>query len=437
MSQISPLTVPDREGLPDLMLTSGGNTAAVQLVTQPNVQWMLGELGIALAWNQMQKVRVFRYPGVSDTDTETQEQLEHAVVDMALRMGMKDRNRLDELLTALARLNRFHPMANWIDSVPWDGVDRIPDLAASLSSDTPLLPTYLRRMGIQLCEAVYGWDEEGERSLSQVLVLVGKQGLGKGRWLRSLAPGFVLADAELHLNSTMGKDHQMQVLRYPLVELGELDSTFRKSDVSAMKAFLSRPVDEIREPYSRRAIPQPRGTVFIGTVNVMQFLGDITGNRRFWPVQIHDKINWDHGIDMQQFWAQMAELWESGEDWMLSSEEYAEHQADALRHTMTSAVIDKLEYHLADYGEVWDGYVAANKTQILQLLGIEKPSMAELADATQWLTDTLGEAGKVQGRQRSWVFPGGPRIHSGRNLMPVSETLAKKWALRRPASVAG
>jgi putative DNA primase/helicase len=71
----------------------------------------------------------------------------------------------------------------------------------------------------------------------------------------------------------------MSAVSHWVVELGELDSTFKKSDVSVLKAFITRRQDKLRRPYARRDSVFPRRTVFAGTVNDYQFLHDNTGNR--------------------------------------------------------------------------------------------------------------------------------------------------------------
>lgn len=59
---------------------------------------------------------------------------------------------------------------------------------------------------------------------------------------------------------------------------------------------------------------------FFGSVNEVNFLTDPTGNRRFWVIEC-EKINNQHEIDMQQVWAEIAELYKRGEKWYLTSDE--------------------------------------------------------------------------------------------------------------------
>lgn len=429
-------TIPDPFALPDAVVTAKGTLAQTQLTTTDNLAHVLNELGITLRYNMMERRLVFVHPAFDNTPL-SQDKARLLVIDMLTRLRIKNVALIDEMLLVLSRDDRFHPMADWIPD-EWDGVDRFEALLASVPTQSPMWRTYLRKWLIEVCEAVLGWESGVPRSLPNVLCFVGDQGIGKGRWLRSLAPPeFVMADAELHLGSNQGKDHQIQALRHPIVELGEIDSTFRKADVSALKAFLSRQTDEIREPYARTASRHLRCTVFFGTVNDVEFLNDGTGTRRYWPVQVDGPIQWDHGLDMAQLWAQAATWWENPEeDWFLSAEEDAARVADSEGHTMTPPVVDLVAGHLRDYGDNWEDYVLANKTELLQLCGVAHPTMAQVADVTRWMTQNRGKPRKLKGKQRCWPVPAGPRYISVGKYQRISVNYAKqacRWDLSEDA----
>ncbi|PUV01280.1 virulence-associated E family protein, partial [Acinetobacter baumannii] len=105
-----------------------------------------------------------------------------------------------------------------------------------------------------------------------------------------------------------------------IVELGELDTTFRKSDISDLKNFISRPHDVLRKPYDRRESKYKRRTVFFASVNPKHFLHDETGNVRFWTIPVTG-LNYNHGIDVQQLWAEVHHWYTKGERWWLEREE--------------------------------------------------------------------------------------------------------------------
>ncbi len=150
-----------------------------------------------------------------------------------------------------------------------------------------------------------------------VLVLAGRQGIGKTRWIRGLAPNKWVCDGVIL--DPANKDSLIRALSFWIVELGELDSTFRK-DVGRLKAFLTKEQDQLRVPYARTMSQYPRRTVFCASVNEPEFLVDPTGNDRFWVIPVM-AIKYSHEIDMQQVFAQVFSEWKAGEQWWLTSEE--------------------------------------------------------------------------------------------------------------------
>jgi putative DNA primase/helicase len=70
------------------------------------------------------------------------------------------------------------------------------------------------------------------------------------------------------------------------VEWAEMETLRRAADASSIKAFLTSATDSYIPKYVRNRIDVPRQSVFVGTTNDMAFLTDMTGNRRFWPIQV-------------------------------------------------------------------------------------------------------------------------------------------------------
>jgi predicted P-loop ATPase len=122
------------------------------------------------------------------------------------------------------------------------------------------------------------------------------------------------------------KDHVIQGTATFMCELGELDATTRKSDVAQLKAFLTRSKDVYRSPYGQHREVYARRTIFGATVNPDAFLVDDTGNRRFWVMPV-SAVNADHGLDMQQIWAEATHRAATGETYWMPDE----FKADQLR----------------------------------------------------------------------------------------------------------
>lgn len=156
-------------------------------------------------------------------------------------------------------------------------------------------------------------------SVEGTLVLFGGQGIGKTTWLRNLVPpGYFKEGATLENN----KDTKMEVYRYPLVELGELEHTTGRQETGFLKQELTRTSIEYRPPYAKSNIKFARHTIFCGSVNDEKFLKDITGNRRFWVIPVKS-IDIKTKININKLWAEVATLYRLGVPWYLSKEERA------------------------------------------------------------------------------------------------------------------
>ena len=238
------------------------------------------------------------------------------LTDELLRLKFTKVDRLPQILRAIAIENSYHPVRQWLEEAEWDGKDgRVDKVLESIVSpiDSELKWSIIKRWLYQVIAALY--PEYGEedfgitgRRYEGVLVFSGRQGAGKTRWFKSLLPihDAVKDGVTLRLDS---KDSQIDALSALIVELGEIDSTFRKSDIEALKAFLSKTTDEIRRPYDREPTQMKRRTVFAGTVNDAQFLNDPTGNRRFWVIPVKE-IRPVHEVvdDVRQFWLEVFEM---------------------------------------------------------------------------------------------------------------------------------
>lgn len=115
-----------------------------------------------------------------------------------------------------------------------------------------------------------------------MLVLEGPQGEGKSKLLRIIAlDDNWFSDSLPHnLSSKDAKQHMLGKLIIEMSEIAQID----RSSTAALKAFLSAQDDKFRPPYGRHEVVWPRQGVLVGTTNDDQYLRDITGNRRYWPI---------------------------------------------------------------------------------------------------------------------------------------------------------
>lgn len=156
--------------------------------------------------------------------------------------------------------------------------------------------------------------------------------------------------------------------------------------------------------------------MFLATVNEHDYLVDTTGNSRWWTIAC-EHLDYEHGIDMQQLFAQLAVEVENGEPWWLTDEEEAQLDAVNALHQSPSAVEELLRAHL-DLALVRRSDLPfMTATEALQAVGIDKPTNAQAKEASAFLQRFLGDPKKVRG-YRGWRIPGKMDPEKGR-FFPV------------------
>lgn len=232
---------------------------------------------------------------------------------------------LNSSILAFADLNAVNPVAEWISSKPWDGVDRLPEFRDTLitAEDYPVdFRDVLLDKWMTSALAAAFTDDFRARG---VLTLSGPQGIGKTSWVNSLVSckklrkGAVLTGHSLDANS---RDSKSTAITHWITELGEVEATL-KNDLPAFKAFITNDMDVFRRPYASADSTLPRRTVFCASVNDTWYLKDPTGNSRFWSIKVV-RVNYDHGLDMQQVFAQYKmQFFDQGQTWWLDAEQEA------------------------------------------------------------------------------------------------------------------
>jgi hypothetical protein len=310
--------------------------------------------------------------------------------------------KVGDYITYMADRNLHNPVANWIESKPWDGQSRLQDLYDTVAShgDEDLKNTIMRRWLISAVAAAF--NPTGV-SAHGVLVFQGAQYMGKTAWFKRLVPKELGVVQDGMMLRPDDRDSVKQVVSHWLVELGELDATFRKSDIAQLKAFLTRDKDILRRAYARKESEFARRTVFFASVNPKEFLHDQTGNRRFWVIECKS-IDYDHGIDMQQLWAEVLTMYRAGEGWTLHGEEH-----EALEeHNKTYEVIDPIEELIAS-GLRWNEPPAAwrwrSATEVLAELGRDTCTQGEATRAAHLIRQRNGNLSRKANGARALLAP--------------------------------
>jgi hypothetical protein len=181
-----------------------------------------------------------------------------------------------------------------------------------------------------------------------VLVLQGKQGLSKTQFFQSLVPPKNDWFADGIAIDPSDKDSVAIAVAHWLIELGELDSIFRKADIAALRAWLTKKVDEFRPPYERSTNRYPRRTSVCASVNELEFLPEVGENRRYWVIAVDQMSTLSADVDKQQLWAQAYYMYATGEQFWFSADERKELYLSNNQFARRASIEELLEAHVRD-----------------------------------------------------------------------------------------
>ena len=228
--------------------------------------------------------------------------------------GMKNRNDYFDALRNVSMKNRFHPVRELLDSLEWDGTEKIRSLPVNYLGVEDTEYNY-QVFKLSMLGAVARIYDPGCK-FDYMTIFTGKQGLGKSTFLRKLA----MKDEWFsdNLDGLDTNDALQLLLGTWILELAELKSFARTmGGVDSIKRFLSSTQDKFRLPYEHRTETFPRQCIFFGTTNKSEFLQDETGNRRF--LIVHTGINKPQkdvfGSELEEdvmaAWAQAVHIWKT------------------------------------------------------------------------------------------------------------------------------
>jgi predicted P-loop ATPase len=373
--------------------------------TIANVKHLLGGYRIQVSYNEIKKKLQISLPYQGGSADNADNTAMTSILSLATLNGVATMP-IPQIVELLGDRNPYNPVSEWILSKPWDGTDRMEAVYETLTVREGF-PEDLKKVLVRkwLLSAVAAANKPSGFKGRGVLVFQGPQGIGKTSWLSSLVTDPALRDVVVkvdhHLDAN-NKDSILGAITHWLVEIGELDSSFRK-DFARLKGFLTSDSDKVRRPYARTESEYPRRTVFFATVNDENFLVDHTGNTRWWTLPLQ-AINFEHGIDMQQAFAQLAEDFDKGANWWLTKAEEEQLEACNSDHRSSSVMRDLLmdRLDLAKIGVPGNPYKST--TELFEVLGIRSPKNGDAKELTGILRELLGASSKVNGAQK-WRVP--------------------------------
>lgn len=401
---VTPTKVDTFTPLPD----AGGK--GKPLSTIENLAEICRRLGVVIRYNVISKEEEILIPGHAFSVDNMANASLAWLTSWCARFRMPTGN-LGDFVTFLADQNLYNPVANWITSRPWDGTPRFhalcdtvtPKQDVRLPDGRKLRDVLIRRWMISAVAAAF---RPNGVSAHGILVLQGDQYLGKTKWFKNLVPEELGVLKDGMILRPDDKDSVKQVCSFWLVELGELDATFRKSDIAQLKSFITNSSDVLRRAYARKESHFARRTVFFGSVNPREYLHDPTGNRRYWTIECAH-LNLDHGLDMQQVWAEVYAMYQAGEGYYLTPEEMAALNAHNEGFTVVDPVEERLQTRL-DWQADTDRWEWKTATEVLISVGVERPTQAEATKAAHYIRKHNGAQAKRSNGKSLLLVPPRP-----------------------------
>lgn len=185
-----------------------------------------------------------------------------------------------------ARVNTFHPVRERI----LDHAENGPE-GADISG--------------LLCDYFGAEDNEYTREVSRLIMIAsvarvfepgckfdtaviveGGQGIGKSTAIKRLYGEEYFGEIDCDLGNK--KEVAEQMFGKWALELPEL-SSMHKGEANHTKAFMSRQHDDVRLSYEKHMAELPRQSVIWGTTNDTEYLRDVTGGRRYFPIPVGDE----------------------------------------------------------------------------------------------------------------------------------------------------
>ena len=285
-----------------------------------------------------------RSPSASMTDTD----MKYIRLYLEENYDLTSEKKIIDAADLAAHQNSYHPIRDFLNSLTWDGTERIRyclhHFLGAEADEYTFQALRLFQLG-----AIHRAFHPGCK-FEVMLCLVGGQGAGKSTFFR------LLAGKDEWFSDDLRKLDDENVYRklqgHWIIEMSEMIATANAKSIEEIKSFLSRQKEVYKIPYETHPADRLRQCVFGGTSNAMDFLPlDRSGNRRFLPVQVCPEQAEVHILEdeaasrvyLQQVWAEaMSIYWAGGWKLTFSPEMVRylkEHQKDFMPEDTKAGMI--------------------------------------------------------------------------------------------------
>lgn len=286
-------------------------------------------------------------------------------LERAYRMDIT-KSRVEDIVNEQSRINRYHPVREYLDGLEWDGIPRLETALPGVVADD-----YTRLVARKCLTAAVARVYEPGIKWDYVLVIQGSQGLGKTYWVEKMSKGFYSELGDITRADTVRELHQSWI------SVSDEAASISKGDFNLIKDFMTRTHDTYRLPYDKRSRSVARSSVIWATTNHMDFIPEFEeGTRRFLPVKATQKVDFKALTDdyIAQVWAEAKHLYQEGEILFLDDDQTAVAEGVREQYTANSGFGGMLEEFIsAKVSKDWDELSPAQRIQWLaeQAQGIQ------------------------------------------------------------------
>ena len=266
------------------------------------------------------------------------------------KYGLYSKDKHTAALRILFEARAYNPLKDIVESIKWDGEPRCRHFLHEWAKveDSPYSQEVSRLIFAGGIHRLYAPGTK----FDDVPILIGtRQGEGKSSLIRFLA----IHDQYYGEVTLMDGQQAIEQLRGKWIcEISELLALTKSKEQEAAKAYITRQVDSYRKPWDKNVSDLPRRCVMIGSTNSDSFLSDKTGNRRYYPVEVHCNGYdlFDHEQECREYilqaWAEARELYKQHKMPNFADrslvKEYREAQENAMQDDWrVGAIMDYLE----------------------------------------------------------------------------------------------
>ena len=335
--------------------------------------------------------------------------------------GLTSEKKIQDAADLAAHQNSYHPVREYLNSLTWDGTERIRSCLRHFLGASEDDYTY-QSLRLFLLGAIHRAFSPGCK-FEVMLCLVGGQGAGKSTFFRLLAVKDEWFSDDLR---KLDDDNVYRKLQgHWIIEMSEMIATANAKSIEEIKSFLSRQKEVYKIPYETHPADRPRQCVFGGTSNALDFLPlDRSGNRRFIPIQVCPEQAETHILEdepasrayISQVWAEAMEIYKSGRWKLTFSPEMVrylkEHQRDFMPEDTKAGMIQA-------FLDSYPGDTVCSKQLYKEALNhaFDEPKQWEIREINEIMNQCV----------TGWKYFSNPRMFTGYGRQ-------KGWEREKPAT---